>query len=68
MLYKTLDIKQNILNLEKAVNNIETRFITRVLRTFPSVRRRITDVALAKIINIHVPQGITGEIYIFLNK
>jgi len=50
------DIKQNILNLEKAVNNIETRFITRVLRTFPSVRRRITDVALAKIINIHVPQ------------
>ncbi|ORX78600.1 hypothetical protein BCR32DRAFT_301551 [Anaeromyces robustus] len=47
------DIKQNILNLEKAVNNIETRFITRVLRTFPSIRRRLTDDALAKIINIH---------------
>jgi len=43
--------------LEKAANNIETRFITRVLRTFPSVRRRLTDVALAKIVNIHVPQG-----------
>jgi 26S proteasome regulatory subunit N3 len=50
------DIKQNVINLEKAVDNIETRFITRVLRTFPNIRRRLTDVALAKIINIHVPQ------------
>ncbi|ORY79666.1 hypothetical protein LY90DRAFT_522359 [Neocallimastix californiae] len=50
------DIKQNVINLEKAVNTIENRFITRVLRTFPSIRRRLTDVALAKIINIHVPQ------------
>ncbi|KAG4106343.1 PCI domain-containing protein [Neocallimastix lanati (nom. inval.)] len=47
------DIKQNVINLEKAVNTIENRFITRVLRTFPSIRRRLTDVALAKIINIH---------------
>ncbi|ORY74223.1 hypothetical protein LY90DRAFT_660819 [Neocallimastix californiae] len=47
------DIKQNVINLEKAVDNIETRFITRVLRTFPNIRRRLTDVALAKIINIH---------------
>lgn len=48
------------------MNNIETRFITRVLRTFPSIRRRLTDIALAKIINIHVPQGMLVIIYYYI--
>ncbi|KAI8337186.1 proteasome regulatory subunit C-terminal-domain-containing protein [Chlamydoabsidia padenii] len=44
------DLKRNCNLLERAVNTIESRFTTRVLRTLPSIRRRLTAPVLARII------------------
>ncbi|KAI8341521.1 proteasome regulatory subunit C-terminal-domain-containing protein [Chlamydoabsidia padenii] len=45
------DLKRNCSLLERAVDTIESRFTTRVLRTLPSIRRRLTAPVLAQIIN-----------------
>ncbi|ORZ25224.1 proteasome regulatory subunit C-terminal-domain-containing protein [Absidia repens] len=45
------DLKRNCTLLERAVDTIESRFTTRVLRTLPSIRRRLTAPVLAQIIN-----------------
>jgi 26S proteasome regulatory subunit N3 len=43
--------------LEKAVNTFEGRFTARVLRTLPSLRRRLSAEALGKILATVLPQG-----------
>ncbi|SAL96372.1 hypothetical protein [Absidia glauca] len=45
------DLKRNCSLLERAVDTIESRFTTRVLRTLPSIRRRLTAPVLAQVIN-----------------
>ncbi|KAI8883634.1 hypothetical protein K501DRAFT_219032 [Backusella circina FSU 941] len=45
------EIKRNFSLLEKAVETVESRYTTRVLRTLPSVRRRLTSDMLAQIIS-----------------
>ncbi|KAI9306132.1 proteasome regulatory subunit C-terminal-domain-containing protein [Cunninghamella echinulata] len=45
------DLKRNCTLLERAVDTIESRFTTRVLRTLPSIRRRLTSPVLAQIIS-----------------
>jgi 26S proteasome regulatory subunit N3 len=47
----TIEIKRNFNLLEKAVETVESRYTTRVLRTLPSVRRRLTSDMLAQIIS-----------------
>lgn len=53
-LYKVLtckiDMKRNFSLLERSVETIEARFTTRVLRTLPSIRRRLTSEILAQVI------------------
>ncbi|ORX45525.1 hypothetical protein DM01DRAFT_1340032 [Hesseltinella vesiculosa] len=44
------DLKRNCSLLERAVDTIESRFTTRVLRTLPSIRRRLTAPVLAQVI------------------
>ncbi|SAM07506.1 hypothetical protein [Absidia glauca] len=44
------DLKRNCTLLERAVDTIESRFTTRVLRTLPSIRRRLTAPVLAQVI------------------
>ncbi|ORZ22444.1 proteasome regulatory subunit C-terminal-domain-containing protein [Absidia repens] len=46
----SLYLKRNCTLLEKAVDTIESRFTTRVLRTLPSIRRRLTSPVLAQVI------------------
>lgn len=46
-----LEIKRNFSLLERAVDTIEARFTTRVLRTLPSIRRRLTSDILAQVIS-----------------
>lgn len=46
-----LEIKRNFTLLERAVETIEARFTTRVLRTLPSIRRRLTSDILAQVIS-----------------
>ncbi|EPB85306.1 hypothetical protein HMPREF1544_07920 [Mucor circinelloides 1006PhL] len=45
------EIKRNFALLERAVDTIESRFTTRVLRTLPSIRRRLTSDILAQVIS-----------------
>ncbi|KAI8379078.1 proteasome regulatory subunit C-terminal-domain-containing protein [Radiomyces spectabilis] len=45
------DFKRNFGLLERAVETIESRFTTRVLRTLPSIRRRLTAPVLAQVIS-----------------
>ncbi|KAG2198675.1 proteasome regulatory subunit C-terminal-domain-containing protein [Mucor mucedo] len=45
------EIKRNFTLLERAVDTIEARFTTRVLRTLPSIRRRLTSDILAQVIS-----------------
>ncbi|GAA5801151.1 proteasome regulatory subunit C-terminal-domain-containing protein [Helicostylum pulchrum] len=45
------EIKRNFTLLERAVETIEARFTTRVLRTLPSIRRRLTSDILAQVIS-----------------
>ncbi|KAI8140645.1 proteasome regulatory subunit C-terminal-domain-containing protein [Fennellomyces sp. T-0311] len=47
----TQSLKRNFSLLERAVNTIESRFTTRVLRTLPSIRRRLTSSILAQVIS-----------------
>ncbi|KAI8070547.1 proteasome regulatory subunit C-terminal-domain-containing protein [Gilbertella persicaria] len=44
------ELKRNFSLLERAVETIESRFTTRVLRTLPSIRRRLTSDILAQVI------------------
>ncbi|CAO3611969.1 unnamed protein product [Cunninghamella echinulata] len=46
-----INLKRNCTLLERAVDTIESRFTTRVLRTLPSIRRRLTSPVLAQIIS-----------------
>jgi 26S proteasome regulatory subunit N3 len=46
-----VEIKRNFVLLERAVETIESRFTTRVLRTLPSIRRRLTSGILAQVIS-----------------
>lgn len=43
-------MKRNFSLLERSVETIEARFTTRVLRTLPSIRRRLTSEILAQVI------------------
>ncbi|KAJ9067934.1 26S proteasome non-ATPase regulatory subunit [Entomophthora muscae] len=52
-----LDLKQNVQLLEKAVNLLETRFITRVMRSVPSMRKHLSSSVLIKAIQKNYPQG-----------
>ncbi|CAM0135598.1 26S proteasome non-ATPase regulatory subunit [Umbelopsis sp. WA50703] len=45
------DIKNNFAFLERAVDTIESRFTTRVLRTTTSIRKRLTPYILSQVIN-----------------
>ncbi|CDH49942.1 proteasome regulatory particle subunit [Lichtheimia corymbifera JMRC:FSU:9682] len=45
------ELKRNFTLLERAVETIETRFTTRVLRTLPSIRRRLTSSILSQVIS-----------------
>ncbi|CDS04865.1 hypothetical protein LRAMOSA07395 [Lichtheimia ramosa] len=45
------ELKRNFTLLERAVETIETRFTTRVLRTLPSIRRRLTSSILCQVIS-----------------
>lgn len=50
------DLKQNIQLLEKAVNLLETRFITRVMRSVPSMRKQLTSKFLISAIKRFYPE------------
>lgn len=52
-----LDLKRNCTLLERAVDTIESRFTTRVLRTLPSIRRRLTAPVLAQVITEYYGNG-----------
>ncbi|EIE89082.1 hypothetical protein RO3G_13793 [Rhizopus delemar RA 99-880] len=58
-LYKeTVDgIKRNFALLERSVETAEARFTTRVLRTLPSIRRRLTCDILAQVISEQYGSG-----------
>ncbi|CAO3702437.1 unnamed protein product [Rhizopus stolonifer] len=45
------DIKRNFSLLERFVETVEAKFTTRVLRTLPSIRRRLTSDILAQVIS-----------------
>ncbi|KAI9483090.1 MAG: proteasome regulatory subunit C-terminal-domain-containing protein [Benjaminiella poitrasii] len=51
------EIKRNFTLLERAVETIESRFTTRVLRTLPSIRRRLTSEILAQVISDYYNPG-----------
>lgn len=53
----TIEIKRNFVLLERAVETIESRFTTRVLRTLPSIRRRLTSDILAQVISDYFGPG-----------
>ncbi|KAJ1977304.1 26S proteasome non-ATPase regulatory subunit [Dimargaris verticillata] len=47
------DLNRNITFLKKAVTSLETRYLHRVLRTIPSMRKRLDRSVLAKSIQLH---------------
>lgn len=51
------ELKRNFTLLERAVETIETRFTTRVLRTLPSIRRRLTSSILSQVISEYYGTG-----------
>ena len=51
------DLKQNFALLERAVATIESRFITRVLRTIASIRKRLNANVLSQAIQLAFPRG-----------
>lgn len=55
------DIKQNAALLEKSVVTVESRYTTRVLRTFGTVRRRLNSRVLSKAISELYPQNHPGK-------
>jgi len=52
-----IDLKQNFALLERAVATIESRFITRVLRTIASIRKRLNASVLSQAIQLAFPRG-----------
>ncbi|KAG0744330.1 hypothetical protein G6F57_001995 [Rhizopus arrhizus] len=65
------DMKRNFSLLERSVETIEARFTTRVLRTLPSIRRRLTSEILAQVIvDYYGPndEQIKNELLIYLNE
>ncbi|TPX37409.1 hypothetical protein SmJEL517_g00465 [Synchytrium microbalum] len=50
----TVDIKNNIALLERAVSEIETRFTTRVLRSTQAFRKRLNAEVLSQALNQHL--------------
>jgi len=55
------DLKQNIALLQRAVETIESRFTTRVLRTAASIRRRINANILAQAVRDNYPKDDTRK-------
>ncbi|CAO3656321.1 unnamed protein product [Mucor hiemalis] len=53
----TNEIKRNFTLLERAVETIESKFTTRVLRTLPSIRRQLTAEILAQVISDYFGPG-----------
>ena len=51
------ELKRNFTLLERAVETIESRFTTRVLRTLPSIRRRLTSSILCQVISEYYGTG-----------
>ncbi|RUP48094.1 proteasome regulatory subunit C-terminal-domain-containing protein [Jimgerdemannia flammicorona] len=51
-----VDLRQNIALLQRAVETIESRFTTRVLRTTASIRRRLNAEILAQAVRDHYPR------------
>ncbi|CEJ03868.1 hypothetical protein RMCBS344292_17843 [Rhizopus microsporus] len=65
------DIKRNFSLLERSVETIEARFTTRVLRTLPSIRRRLTSAILAQVISDYYGpnnQDVKNELLRYLNE
>jgi 26S proteasome regulatory subunit N3 len=55
--------------LERAVETIEARFTTRVLRTLPSIRRRLTSDILAQVISDYFgPSMYMSRINLYVNN
>ncbi|KAI9310501.1 proteasome regulatory subunit C-terminal-domain-containing protein [Dichotomocladium elegans] len=51
------ELKRNFSLLERAAETVESRFTTRVLRTLPSIRRRLTSIILAQSISEYYGPG-----------
>ncbi|KAG1050586.1 hypothetical protein G6F43_007150 [Rhizopus delemar] len=63
------DIKRNFALLERSVETAEARFTTRVLRTLPSIRRRLTCDILAQVISEQYDdQQMKTELLKYLNQ
>ncbi|KAG0749911.1 hypothetical protein G6F57_004433 [Rhizopus arrhizus] len=63
------DIKRNFSLLERSVETAEARFTTRVLRTLPSIRRRLTcDILVQVISEQYDDQQIKTELLKYLNQ
>ncbi|CEG81959.1 hypothetical protein RMATCC62417_16095 [Rhizopus microsporus] len=65
------DIKRNFSLLERSVETIEARFTTRVLRTLPSIRRRLTSAILGQVISEYYgpnDQDVKNELLRYLNE
>jgi len=55
----TQEIKANIALIERAINDLETRYTYRVLRSFTSLRKRISDKVLRDAIEENYPKGVS---------
>ncbi|RIA82899.1 proteasome regulatory subunit C-terminal-domain-containing protein [Glomus cerebriforme] len=64
------DLKQNFVLLERAVSTFESRFITRVLRTTASIRKRLNAEILSQVIRDVYPRDSIdkGRLLNFLGK
>jgi hypothetical protein len=53
------EIKANIALIERAINDLESRYTYRVLRSFTSLRKRINDKVLRDAIDENYPKGVS---------
>jgi 26S proteasome regulatory subunit N3 len=54
----TQEIKANIALIDRAINDLETRFTHRVLRSLTALRKRINDKVLRDAIEENYPRGV----------
>jgi 26S proteasome regulatory subunit N3 len=54
----TQEIKANIALIDRAINDLETRFTHRVLRSLTALRKRINDKVLRDAIDENYPKGV----------
>jgi 26S proteasome regulatory subunit N3 len=63
-----IEIKNNVVLLERAVSTLEPRFTHRVLRTLTALRKRINDTVLREAIELIYAKGDFCFIYILLHR